>query len=510
MYALENLKPNNFSFFNDLTEVFKDLLNKLYARPNVMETKEKVEAFIKAGPWFEQIRKIIFKHTNITVELGFDYSVRWVAMLNNVDPKTGVDLEEYDKNFTNKEFLKKDQASTVNYFIKTCADVAGAFDQYSSQVDLKALPHYFSKGEGPLMFLVFDPVMFTKEGLKETPLTAAEIAATILHEIGHFYGMYIIMLFGTEAGITANGFSNYVETDPTLKSTITLVEDCLKIATSIPDKGKQTTQLVYELNKSLNDLHKDGHTYTREKLMAIQWYATTLTGNISGAYIINTLMIYCSHTQRNFYPHEISLKRMVGIQERFADRYAAQMGAGKDLAKTFEKFYFYGQNIPQDQIETLYTGSLIVYWLINIGWYCNPLIWMLKLFDIAAFPGFSPHEKETQRIEDILKSLYSQFAKENIDPQVKKIYAQQIEFIRTTLEKIKKSDVYRLDEALSQGLRAVFTKGPIGAMMKSADFRARLNARLHTSHEALDNPGYYHGYLLDQIIAQTEKGGTPQ
>lgn len=507
MYAVENLKPKNFSFFKDMTDVWRDLLTRITARPAVMENTKSVKTFLSQGPWFKQIEDVVYKHTNITLKMDFNSGARWVAMMPNVDPKDGIIIEKYERNIQNKEFLTKDHETTVNYFIKTLSNVAGALDQYSSQIDLKELPHFFKSKAGPLMFGFVDPFMLTTQGYKETPFTAEEIAAAFLHEIGHTYGLYISMLFGVEAGITANAFSNYRETDPTVASTLKVLNDCLQIAQSLPDKNPQKAHLITELTNTIKDLKLREKDITREKLMALQWYACTLTGNISGTYIINSIFMLVPFIQNNLYPSQVGLKRMVGYQERFADRYAAQMGAAQPLATFFEKFYAYKKGCPVDQLASLYTGSLLVYWLDHIGFYGNPIIWLVTILEIAALPMGSPHENEVKRIEDILKSLYSQFSKEGINPEVKKVYAQQIEFIQETLDKIKNSKPYQLDAMLISGLKNVFLKGPIGVLTKTADFRARLNTRLERSHIAMDNPGYYHGYLLDQVIDQTKKEG---
>ena len=225
-------------------------------------------------------------------------------------------------------------------------------------------------------------ICIMEECVTVSDLTAQELMATILHEIGHNFYMCPI-LFGTEV-------FRMIITLPTGIISTLLAKLSLKIKWFADDVLKKYAPMLYNIKQGVQDI-------------LFQVYQFIAPLNI-GTNILNSLLA------------EPNLMRLPKYgDESGADSFAAKYGYGPELSSALQKF--------QDPKNTLY-GKLESDDTIGI-WGALHDLSRLSL-ELVACLTLDPHPNDSQRAANIIKKLKSDLATGDYPDGMKKDLENEI------------------------------------------------------------------------------------
>ena len=367
----DNLSGIKSNFFKDLIECYQYYKDNKTARSVYdIDTKAKLENIIK-------------KHTGIKVNVSKAY--KYFAMMPPDINKNHVlvqskGLQDYFDNNDIKGNGIKGTVDIKNY------KVSGDFSEIS--IDL-----------------YIEPALIFGDYYVRKPLTARELAAITLHEVGHMFSYFSMV------------YNSFLFNIPML-ATLNRITKC-----------KNTDEIKVELKKH----NEKETTYTKVDVNEL--------GKKKKEVVMLVLLTNYSNDLKNINKNTSSYDTVNG--EYIADKYATRHGAGEDLVKGLEAIYkAYGVKLNQN--------SKFFTYFIDFGYLILTIAALTQIFTPSIFysvylllfistcvtnAGDGTYDILPDRYKRIRDDLVLQLKNKDIDPKIGDNIRGQIKVIDDILKK---------------------------------------------------------------------------
>lgn len=239
--------------------------------------------------------------------------------------------------------------------------------------------------------------------LASSALTDAEIAAMVLHEVGHLFAYFEYIGYTYKANLVMNATTRAFRDQPE------------------PDKRKV---ILNDAERMLGEKFED-----KEKLSKAKNSET-----LEAVFITNTIQRMRSELGYNMYD--------IRSWEQAADEFASRHGAAKDMASGLSKYYKSSFAL-EARSTTVYfmmeaakllafTGSLVL----TAATGNAPLLMALVTVLAVEYPRASVYDEPKVRIEKLKNQLVIRLKEKNLDPKMRKSILDDIQCIESLLSEL--------------------------------------------------------------------------
>lgn len=473
MDGLESIRFQDPSLFNALSAqltIIKSGIPKNTPGTSFTDRCHQIAFQLDESPEIQVLVDIIHKH------LGF--LIEHIDVLSATTPSavfvTGIMQPKY--------MSKTDREIDL---LKTLTDIAKGLNGDTGEVTVKDV--------GIRTVTLTSSMFCVGEYYGDCVLTPEDIAAVMLHELGHAYSCIAY----TQTGQILNGMSDqisrYIPKQITSTSVIQVLTDCLDMLKRLRAKNKQARDLITELPETIKKIRETA--YTKPELYAIQSYVTGLVGIITATTATvgmtmtdNQSMVQCTDKIRSAW-------------ERSADDFAVRMGGGPHLVAALGKIQHflneYGEH-DHDIVTSLMTHQTM---LRNIS------IWktMWDAMDLVPCMTSNGYEPLLLRWTEALHNLYGVFADSSVPANLKDSVVLQIRDMQKLIDGWKARSDVKYRQMLYDGLRILTLHGPLAFINYREVLSERYNNLISLSRDMIDNPLFYQGYVVDKILANMTK-----
>ena len=418
--------------YRDLTDLFQkgiDTKNAISKKTfNLDKQVQVINDFCKKTIEVE-FPKIAKKHLGVLVD----------RMYFSEYPDCGFWVASYIKSWENAEAIEN-RYTGANAKSKTTLTAKELIDLIDTVNDEKGTISYDNKGNKPLVGCVvgFDPytAFFTTEvfGGDNEPFTAEELAAIMIHELGHFY------LFVSHAAdkylriSTLNDQVMEFAKKAPISEKVKLIKDIASRRAASDKNGSNLKAVADNMETAMNDpripsdpknmsrLHGMVVMYSLYLLIDIIFQTVSLTitdlvrasGKIGGSYKHGDIVTDAYNT--------------VEMNEMLADQFATRHGAGAALASGLNRLC----KCFSSPAPTTVLGNTVAAVLRSIG--------LFIMFCISSRTPLPVHPEDVKRIKLIMQQQMIAF-KSNLPKEQLKHYVAEYEATMKTLKDLESRQI---------------------------------------------------------------------
>lgn len=446
-----------------------------------IRTPARIVNAINGSLFQSQLRAAVKKHINY--DLTHIYlTPAWEPMLGVLNTIQGVSKFNIDKDIrsiaTGQGNGKESPSLRLKKAFAAISDgvspSTGAIDEkYASQVMCR---------------LVISAGLFCVTEHSDTdPFTNEEIAAFILHEMGHVVDMADICGWFTHR--TA------------------LVRDTLQSFDSDDAPSQESLKdLVLVLRNKLRSLSSSKDVVAMGKILdqADKALANPLPDEIrakveqSLKVVTSSLIVRVSADEDNYIvPKDgdiVITKNMTAYRERAADEFAVKYGAGPALASGLKKLLIYSD------LKRIRATSDMLSVIRGMIYYHNALQYIGAVLDMQACTISDGYDSNVDRLKKTVETMQGVFKDLALPADVTADCIRQVKYMQTELDAYTKASHVRTREAIFTALKSFFTALTrvvlIGGNTVESDYKNLYNL----TEQLIKNPMHYHLARTKQLL----------
>lgn len=478
MHSMESIKFQDPKLFTDLVTELKSIYAALPARDPSMPYLTRVQQitfFLETGPYLDALKKIIVTHTGLPVDS--------LVSLASTDPTAVYSVGFRHATHRN---VKREQIALLSTLAKMSAVLdgdMGIVKDIDGLYDTLSITHIVISGA---LFCV-------GEYFPDCALSAENIAAVILHELGHAYDTVERWYRVGQICALSDSLIQYTGTEVTPQSVDNVLAACEIVGKKIPHKLPEVATLLDGLPGLREEIKTK--SFTVSELLAIQGYVVGAIGIAAGT--IGGVDVGYQPTMST----TRCVDRVRTTMERNADVYAMRMGAGVYLTQVLMKLRHYYINYKTPDVGSINTIAQTTSLFQNVS------VWKTieSSVDMAPCQVSGQYDAELTRFKEQLHTLYGAFANAELPDTLKAQLSDQIKDISTLITKWSQRTDVKFRQMLFQGIRTFLTKGPLGFFLYRNQLDDRYSRLTTMSRDLVDNPLFYHGYLVDKVLENMSK-----
>lgn len=497
----------NSKLSSELIQIFQEVIDyKSKLNGTIRYIVTEVETFVLKVT-LKKLAIAIYKHTGIPVsklyvskafsamfaccvDFGEDDGVN---MYTTIKRYSGIELTEMEQEYIDSLKVKKFTAEELE-------KLSNNFNVKSGKMNIRQLA-----GKDISLHLYFDynAAFLVKETahVKCEPLTAEEITAIVLHEIGHMLTMFehagdAYFKASVDANIMINKFLIKDNAEEVLKYGFNFLEK------TFPDKKKLIDALKDKFLKTLSpgkgEQSKSLGTIGSLLLVA---FISMLTLVFSGLFlplrIIGSVFIPMVNTLENTkkLSDYAELKKQFKYCEQLADEFVARHGLSRGLASGLQKLFAW---FEITQLGVVSHNSSLVWAAAK-----TPFI-IMTMFYGDLTDGGGAYDREYDRVTRGMTNLLSIFKNENLPKEALDFYINDFEATKAAIAGYNKRRRFTEIMYTVHNICRYILMTPIESLF-TGRFLDEYN-KLHDNAEMLKtNTMFYHSMKLKQILSRLKK-----
>lgn len=522
------------SLGKQLTALFQTVIdfksNIDYSKvPNTVEEHRKhrireVNLFVK-NSMVDKFKKIVSSETGLNVKKlftfgGLDIGIcgyfavdlsfdDWRAALETQERITGTGNSKY----TNDRAAVEDMKSMADCFdLKTGKIVKPLFGK-NRQIFVNM---YFDVNTA---FLVED---FYPEKIA-TPLTAGEIAAIMMHEVGH---ALTVIEHSANMFVIHSRLNNYfksLKTNKDLGSVLYALQEGLvpvlrKLASSKQEDAKMSAFVKRMSNTLIAGINGLNDLYNAEKPEEESWLYTigSFTGNVLLFALITicyAFVNFCFFMYGGFAVYELCRLSYVDstssgdkasdtktnynntfLMERWADEYVSRHGFGAELASGLNKIdvYFKYGHLGTVTSERLCKSTLFNCMCITYGWILDKVMLISYLDPVG-------YENQYQRVARVLQNTYGFFKNEEVPAAAVDQWIRSVEVIKQQMKIAKTISDTAVGKAFYNTLKNLTNPVRWFVLIQDGNLDRDTEILANRIDDMMNNPFYYQAAKLKSM-----------
>jgi hypothetical protein len=494
--ALEriNYQPQS-PFAKELVELFTEAFKyvdetapkkiKFTDRESIKWKNQLVLKFNRETGLTGNLRKIINKHTNLTVKAC---SIQVFGQINAyMIPRFKVSDKEVLSAFNRvtgkaqKEYTAKDIPDILKTAQSKFDPTNGNFNKSISEVyafDLSLAIELFTTKHLMLSDSHVSPEMLT---------------AVVLHEIGHAVTMPELL---------GNAFYRATEAADSLKALATTAK--VVDANEFIAQARDAVDLLTDekQKKDFISLIDKASSGSPEKKIPV---AMAVVGSVVHQAIFDISRMIIDFASREFLKSRADVtfrnynvktsdtvftQRNSSVIERVADEYVSRHGMSQYLAQMVPLFV---------RLRPKYWGGPIVNGVIRV------VAGTLDILNAVAYPPMiTPHattyDTDLERIENILSNIYAGFKNQNLPNEVYASLITEVEETKLAIVKLKKIYSFKINNFIWKTLLKLVEPGSLAGMVRDANMAADYEKLQKISKGMIRSPLYYQAARVRAII----------
>ena len=502
--GLEYIEPQvkGSPFATELTAIFQEVIDR---REKYDTVESRIQAVLRyfQDVTIEKIIAVIKKYTGLTcssvtvsgrVDFGYYCLLgfpNWMAAHEIMDAYSGRPINEELVAYMDRNRIARPTVEDLQRIVNSLDPKTG---RLIKEVKL-------ASGAKLSYKLGFDPysAFLMRECLHETAeyFLAPEIAAIILHEVGHMMSTIAHAADTWFRGEVYNRSLAYFIENASTEEKKKAVD---KLAVSEADRAafKRACDMVEskELSSVISGKAGLGRIihYCLRRIFLSVWYApmdiwnfvTDLPGDIWSIIVDKRNLGSWSDGKRSdFYYTEKNLK----YTEQLADAFVAYHGMSKWMFSGFIKLDKVNHMVGFSDVTT--RKSKLVYWFTNV-------LRIELLIQYGDWYADDEHEDNLTRLQTAIKEVQKIFKRTDIPPEMAKAYILDLEQMKNQIPAMKSvTKTYSAVKVAYAFIRYIVTIP--GAMLFSGRFGSEYNKLYSEVERMMSNDLFYHATKLEQL-----------
>jgi hypothetical protein len=507
------------AFFNDVTQILQEVID--YRETIVGATKriKGVLEFVKQT-MRPKLIDCIERHTHMKIKTMHISDVPNQFFAMNLEFRNMTRTFTILENMSGRSFLFGGETLSVKT-VKDLKALAKSIDQEENTVSQAKL-----KASGVVLTLFFDPCsgFLAKEMMhvKLDYMTAEELAAIMMHEVGHMYSMlehcadtyYRLTSFNSlmdhfnktadldeRRKLYREVAFKYKDKDKLAHAIVTVSDKIEELQKDDHPSGVVTTTLIILLKTLILLLSCAAHTFVWP-YMTIAYLLGT-PGDVQGSVWFEALLdpALTSSEKNSDFPFTSRNAKWI---ERWADEYATRMGAGKALVTALNKFHSYTPHVfmtmfsGSDRIEnnTIRNSSIMYYYYQFCSWYLS------LINGDGTRADFGIYEDTTiDRYQRIRTYLVTGLKQSNLPAEEVNTLIKDYEDIGIAISKSNMNTNMYMSKLKMFVMHWIGAPSLIQSML-SGKFSIEYAQLLEDLERMSSSPLYYHAAKLDQLARE--------
>lgn len=494
-------------FAKELVEIFQDVID---IRQKVKETELSPLKITKAvekvffSSMASKMVNCIQKHTGIpvgTLYISETFSACFACcvdfdgdeglnMYTTIQRYSGLELDEFEK-----EYVRSKQNKVIDE--KEIAKLASNFDVRTGKMNISKLN---GKAIKLLLFFDYNAAFLVKETahVKCEYMTAEEIAAIVLHEVGH---MMTLFEHAADAYFKAVYFNNnFIHNFIKKTGKYEMIEYGLNfLENRFPSKKQAVDALRANVDKYKRDSAKSVESlpvfvsllYTAIVTMMILLGAIiSLPFRVLGGLIMPMIETLENTNKLSDYAH---LRKQYKYCEQLADEFVSRHGLSHGLSSGLQKLFTW---MELTGLGTVAKNSSLV-------WSAGKIPYILLTFFYGDLTdGGGLYDREYDRITRAMNNTLTVFRNEGLPKDVIDFYIRDYEMCKESVRQYRTKNKFRENMNAIQNLMEYLLATPVESIF-TGRFLSEYNKLHNTAEQLIANSMGYHAAKLQQLLRKT-------
>lgn len=473
--ALENIDAQSPAFFHDLSKLFQESMDTLPKNNGETSLQDRIQEALFHLNDIDFIKKLaaVIKHyLNITfseIILEIDpiinamCSVQFVASTKKTDTGVLVYAKYTDVVQEALRFLDRSNG------------------RYSTPPDPTKV--IFNLHLAVAFFII-------NEYFPDVHFTAENIAAVILHELGHAYDFI-------ERGYRQSTFNGLMD-DLTLYDTTTITKEeligviqhsklLLKKAATLQDK--EIAYFIKALDGVEKMLASNTHPLNQTDMAYVANYINFLSS-------FGTSLLYTLHLSERLSIKIPETAEAHTVAERTADGFSARYGAASALLEALQKLHYLQLKYPRQILDLIPASHAL-------GSIKEGLSFGQKLketFNIIPTLPFGSYDPELKRFQEIINSLYPIFKSPKLSKNLRDYYLSEVEKCQFLIDSWENRATIKYREIIAKALSVLLRFGFAPFRLFTEDLSKQYRELQILTRSYIDNSLYYQSSRIDRLL----------
>lgn len=322
------------------------------------------------------------------------------------------------------------------------------------------------------------------------PFTAAEIAAIVLHEIGHMHSMLEHALDGCMRMSVVMTAYEYFNQHATVEEKANLVKE-LSAINNVPDAVDKTDDLLNGRKDSVGAHVLDGFGILISAILDAAMLATiplAILGQLF-SYAGDASTLIALNTSKNKLSDQAVSVHNFKLCERLADQFVVRHGLGSYLVSSLNKLEY---NLASGAGVTIFAKNSSVAWNVaKISYFITTLL-------NGDMYHMEEHDEMPMRGKLVLQETIKVF-KQNLPPDMLAYYIEDYERTKAALD--NRSTTLRIAEGITNFTKLLryLVETPAGLIL-SGRFPREYEQLIYKTKQLVDNKLYFRAAKLAQLL----------